>query len=72
VGKTHVLNVIFALTRDKGAAVRRRIVDLLFFSFFFFSRRRRDSRRVDTACGTGSLIEAGLIPQLCSEPSLLF
>jgi len=31
VGKTHVLNVIFALTRDEGAAVRRRIVDVLFF-----------------------------------------
>ena len=31
MGKTHVLNVIFALTRDEGAAVRRRIVDLLFF-----------------------------------------
>jgi len=70
VGKTHVLNVIFALTRDdEGAAVRRRIVDwFLFFSFFLLRR----CFFVDTACGTGSLFEAGLIPQLCSEPSLLF
>ena len=41
----------------------------------FFSSSSREVERlasIDKACGTGSLIEAGLIPQLYSEPSKYF